>query len=177
VTRARRLARRVLAAVAALLLIFALLTARFMLWPPQSMPAHVDAIVMMAGPGDRLNVALRLAREHRAPVLVVSQGQHGYGGPCPAPVPGIRITCFDPNPGNTRGEAEFAGRLARQHGWHSVVLVTTSEQEIRARLQMSRCFTGSIYTIDAPLPWDQAPYQVVYGWGALFKAVFLVRGC
>jgi hypothetical protein len=172
-----RLRRRLLAAVAALFIVFALLTARILLWPPQGMPAHVDAIVMMAGPGDRLSVALRLARERRAPVLVVSQGQHGYGGPCPAPRTNVRIICFDPNPGNTRGEAEYASRLARLYGWHSVVLVTTSEQETRAHLLMGRCFTGSIYTVDAPLPWSQLPYQVTYGWGALLKALFLVRTC
>jgi hypothetical protein len=37
------------------------------------MPTTVDAIVMLAGPGDRLPAALQLAREHRAPVLVVSR--------------------------------------------------------------------------------------------------------
>ena len=63
------------------------------------MPARVSAIVMLAGPGDRLPVALQLAREHRAPVLVVSRGWQGYGGPCPPPVPGVRLICFDPDPG------------------------------------------------------------------------------
>ena len=104
---------------------FALVTARLFVWPAQGMPTHVSAIVMLAGPGDRLPVALRLAREHRAPVLVVSQGQHGYGGPCPPMMPGVKLICFDPNPGNTRGEAEFVGQLADRYHWTSVVLVTT----------------------------------------------------
>jgi hypothetical protein len=42
------------------------MSARLFVWPAEGMPARVDAIVMLAGPGDRLPVALRLAREHRA---------------------------------------------------------------------------------------------------------------
>lgn len=175
--RRSRLRRRILAVVMTLILVFAAATARVLIWPSQGMPAHVDAIVMMAGPGDRMAVALRLARERRAPVLLVSQGQHGYGGPCPAAAPGVKVICFDPVPGNTRGEAEFASRLAKRYGWRSVVLVTTAEQDNRARLLMSRCFGGAIYVVTAPHPWTQLPYQIVYGWGALIKALLLVRSC
>lgn len=147
------------------------------MWPAEGMPARVSAIVMLAGPGDRLPVPLRLAREHRAPVLVVSQGWQGYGGPCPSPVPDVKLICFDPDPGNTRGEAEFAGRLARQYHWSSVVLVTSRGQDTRARILMGRCFGGSIYVVTASLPLQSWPYQIAYGWGALFKALFLYRAC
>ena len=68
----------------AVVVAFGLVTARLFVWPAQGMPTSVDAIVMLAGPGNRLPVALQLAREHRAPVLVVSRGWQGYGGPCPA---------------------------------------------------------------------------------------------
>jgi hypothetical protein len=141
------------------------------------MPAGADAIVMLAGPGDRLAVAMGLARERRAPVLVVSQGWQGYGGTCTPAMPGVKIVCFDPNPGNTRGEAEFAGKLAKQYGWHSVVLVTTPAQDTRARIVVRRCFGGSIYVITASLPWYDWPYQIAYGWGSLFKALVLYRAC
>lgn len=175
--RSWRLPRRLLAFVAVLLVLFAAATARLLVWPTQGMPSHVDVIVMMAGPGDRMQVALRLAHDRRAPVLIVSQGQHGYGGPCPAAVPGVRTICFDPVPGDTRGEAEFASGLARKYGWHSVVLVTTAEQDTRARMMMRRCFGGSVYVVTAPQPWTQLPYQIAYGWGALLKALLLVRSC
>jgi hypothetical protein len=141
------------------------------------MPASVSAIVMLAGPGNRLPVALQLAREHRAAVLVVSQGQHGYGGPCPPTTPGVKLICFDPNPGDTRGEAEFVGRLAKRYHWSSVVLVTAPEQDTRARIMMERCFSGSIYVITASLPLGSWPYQIAYEWGALFKALVLHRAC
>jgi hypothetical protein len=141
------------------------------------MPPRVDAIIMLAGPGDRLAVAIQLARQQRAPVLVVSQGWEGYGGPCPPMPRGVTTICFDPNPGNTRGEGEFAGQLAKQHGWHSVALVTTVAQDTRARMIMRRCFSGSVYVVTASLPWDDWPYQIAYGWGALLKALILQRAC
>jgi uncharacterized SAM-binding protein YcdF (DUF218 family) len=161
----------------ALVTAFGLVTARLFVWPEAGMPARVSAIVMLAGPGNRLSVAVQLAREHRAPMLVVSQGVQGYGGPCPPEMPGVKLICFDPNPGDTRGEAEFAGRLAKRYHWSSVVLVTTRVQDTRARLLVGRCFGGPIYVITAPLPAGSWPQQIAYEWGALFKALVLYRAC
>jgi DUF218 domain len=169
--------RRILIAAMALLLVFGVLSGRLLVWPARGMPQRVDAIVMLAGPGDRLDLALQLAREQRAPVLVVSRGWQGYGGPCPPKTPGVMLICFDPNPGNTRGEAEFAGHLAERYRWRSIVLVTTPAQDTRARILMRRCFSGSIFAVTASMPWEDWPYQVAYGWGALVKALVLQRAC
>jgi len=169
--------RRALAAAVVLVVAFGLVTARLFVWPAQGMPARVSAVAVLAGPGDRLAVALRLVQEHRAPLLVVSQGWEGYGGPCPPAPPGVKVICFDPDPGNTRGEAEFIGRLAQRYHWTSVALVTTRAQDTRARILMGRCFGGSLYVITASLPWDSWPYQIAYGWGALLKALVLYRSC
>jgi hypothetical protein len=175
--RSPRGRRRAFIAAIALIAVFVLVTARLFVWPAQGMPARVSAIVMLAGPGNRLPLALQLAREHRAPVLVVSQGQHGYGGPCPPAPPGVKLICFDPNPGNTRGEAEFVGRLAKKYRWDSVVLVTTRAQDTRARIVVERCFSGPIYVLAGSLPLGNWPYQIAYEWGALFKGLVLYRSC
>lgn len=169
--------RRVRAVAMTLVAAVCLVTARLFVWPAQGMPPHVSAIVVLAGPGNRLLVALELAREHRAPVLVVSQGWEGYGGSCPPPVPGVRLICFDANPGDTRGEAEFVGRLAQRYHRRSVVLVTTRAQDTRARIVAGRCFSGPLYVMTAPLPLIDWPYQIAYGWGALVKALTLYRSC
>jgi hypothetical protein len=169
--------RKLLAVVIVPVVVFAAATARVLIWPVEWTPPAADAIVMLAGPGDRLPVALQLAREHRAPVLVVSQGWMGYGGPCPEPTPGVRTICFDPNPGDTRGEAEYVGGLARRYGWHSLIVVATRPQAVRAQLLFSRCYPGQVYVATAPVVWDNWPYQIAYGWGALIKAAFFVRGC
>jgi uncharacterized SAM-binding protein YcdF (DUF218 family) len=169
--------RRGLTVLVAVIMAFGLVTGRLFVWPAQGMSASVSAIVMLAGPGNRLPVALQLARERRAPVLVVSRGWRGYGGPCPSPIPGMKLICFDPDPGNTRGEAEALGRLAKQFRWSSVVLVTTRTQDTRARMMVERCFGGSIYVVTAPMPMRSWPYQIAYGWGALLKALIVYRAC
>ena len=161
----------------AVVVAFSVVTARLFVWPAQGMPARVSAIVMLAGPGNRLPVALELVREHRAPILVVSRGWQGYGGPCPPPIPGVKLICFDPDPGTTRGEAEALGRLAKQFRWSSVVLVTTRTQDTRARVMAGRCFGGSTYVVTASLPVSSWPYQIAYGWGALLKALVVYRTC
>jgi hypothetical protein len=161
----------------AMVVVFGLVSVRLLVWPAQGMPTRVSAVVMLAGPGNRLPVALQLAREHRAPVLVVSRGWEGYGGPCPPPVPGVKLICFDPDPPDTRGEAEAVGRLAKQYRWRSVVLVAIPTQDTRARMVVERCFGGSTYVVTAPLPTGSWPYQIVYGWGALIKALVVDRSC
>jgi hypothetical protein len=155
------------------------LTARLFLWPVQGMPTRVDAIVMMNGPGDRLDTALRLGWEHRAPVLVISRGSPswGHGSVCAPKIRHVMVICFDPDPATTRGEAEFAGRLARRYHWRSIVLVTTTPQDSRARLRLERCFSGSVYVVTAPLAARDWPYALVYEWGATLKAIFLQRSC
>jgi len=175
--RGRR--RFLLAAVALLLTGLGVTTARWFVWPPQGMPAHVDAIVMLDGPGDRLGTTLSLAWAHRAPVVVISRGSAywGHGSVCAPAIPRVKVICFRPDPATTRGEAEFAGRLAQRYHWHSIALVTIRPQDTRARLRVERCFPGSIYVVTAPLPADQWPYQVVYEWGATLKALFLQRSC
>lgn len=179
----RRRQRRivVIATIAAVFLAFCGLTARLFIFPASGMPARVDAIVMMAGPGDRYSTALNLAYQHRARVLVISTGNdHGPGGPigpCGPPVPGVRVICFNPSPDTTQGEAEYAARLARQYHWHSIALVTITPQDSRARLRMERCFGGHVYVMPAPIRLRLWPYELAYEWGATIKALTISRSC
>jgi uncharacterized SAM-binding protein YcdF (DUF218 family) len=179
----RRRRRRivVIATIAAVFLAFCGLTARLFIFPASGMPARVDAIVMMAGPGNRYSTALNLAYQHRARVLVISTGNdHGPGGPigpCGPPVPGVRVICFNPSPDTTQGEAEYAARLARQYHWHSIALVTITPQDSRARLRMERCFGGHVYVMPAPIRLRLWPYELAYEWGATIKALTISRSC
>jgi hypothetical protein len=61
-------------AVAAVVVTLLVLTGLIFVFPARGMPARSDAIVMLDSPGDALGSALRLAREHRAPYLVISLG-------------------------------------------------------------------------------------------------------
>jgi hypothetical protein len=154
-------------------------TARLFIWPDQGMPARVSAIVMLDGPGDRLDTALNLAWQHRAPFVVISRGSpaYGHGGDCAPSIPHVTVICFDPNPSTTKGEAEYVGRLARKYHWQSIALVTITPQASRGRLRVERCFAGPVYVVTAPLSLSAWPYQIVYEWGATAKALILQRSC
>ncbi len=169
--------RKVLIALAAVFFIACTATARLFIWPEQGMPSRVDAIVMLDSPGHPLDFAVRLAEEHRAPFLVVSQGTPVSRDPCPRPVSGVTLICFNPTPPTTRGEAEFVGRLAREYHWQSIAVVTITPQDTRARLRMERCFPGQVYVVTAPIKPSTWPYQIAYEWAALAKALFIQRSC
>jgi uncharacterized SAM-binding protein YcdF (DUF218 family) len=165
------------AVLLAALLAFGGVTARLFVWPTQGMPSHVSAIVMLAGPGDRLDKALQLASARRAPMLVVSRGHLGYGSVCPRDPPGVMLICFEPVPASTRGEAEFVGHLAKRYHWRSIVLVASRAQDTRARIRVGRCFSGQIYVVAVQQPWYEWPYQIAYEWAAAFKALVIQRAC
>lgn len=166
-----------------LLIGFSAVTARWFVWPSQGMPARVDAIVMLDGIGDRLDTAVDLARERRAPFLVISYTLNGPhddwigGSVCAPKVTEVKVICFIPNPATTRGEAEFVGRVARQYHWHSVVLVATAPQDPVALLRTRRCFSGRVYIINASFPSSQWLSQVTHYWGGALRALFLQRSC
>jgi hypothetical protein len=169
--------RKVPIALAAIFFVVCAATARLFIWPDQGMPPRVDAIVMLDGPGNALSVAVRLAAQHRAPFLVVSQGTPASRDPCPRPVPGVTLICFYPSPATTQGEAEFIGRLARKYHWQSIAVVAITPQDSRARLRMERCFPGQVYLVTAPIRLSTWPYQIAYEWAALIKALVVQRGC
>jgi hypothetical protein len=167
-----------LAILGALILVLVVATAPLFVWPARGMPARVSAIVMLDAPGGNvLQAAVDLARQHRAASLVISLGTPDSGYRCPRPVPRVNLTCFNPEPATTQGEAEFVGRLAAEYRWHSIAVVTITPQDSRARLRLERCFRGPVYVVTVPISLTYWPYQIAYQWGALIKALVVQRGC
>jgi hypothetical protein len=179
--KTRRRGRRWRFVTVALVIFIALsaVTARLFVWPVQGMPAHVSAIVMLNGPGERLGTAEGLAWQHRASFLVVSRPTPywGHGSVCAPAIPHVKVICFVPSPATTQGEAEFVGRLAEKYHWTSLVLVSITPQDSRARLRVERCFSGPVYVVTASLPLSAWPYEIAYEWAATVKALVLQRGC
>lgn len=169
--------RRALVALAVVFIAVSAATVRLFIWPDRGMPATVSAIVMLDRPGNARNVALRLAREHRAPFLAISLGTPDSGPPCPRPIPGVKVICFNPAPATTQGEAEYVGRLAKRYHWHSIAVVTITPQDSRARLRFERCFAGPVYVVTTPIGLTSWPYETAYEWGALVKALVFQRAC
>jgi uncharacterized SAM-binding protein YcdF (DUF218 family) len=159
-----------------LLTVFCAATGWLFVFPSTGMPAKVGAIVVPGGPGSRIDAALSLARQDRAPYLVLSDGA-GPGGLCGTRVGTVSVLCFMPDPDTTQGEAEATARLAREYGFRSIVLVTTPDQTWRAKLRFRRCYSGEIFAVTTPLPLSQWPFQIAYQWAATVKAEVVNRGC
>lgn len=178
--RPRMLGRhRVALVLVCLVVLFCAATARLFVWPASGMPQRVDVIVLLNGSGNRLDTALELAWEHRASAILISRGSKywGNGDVCAPAMPNVKVICFDPDPETTRGEAEFAGRMAKRYHWQSMVLVATAPQDTRARLRFGMCFGGEIYVINAGLPASEWPYEIAYEWAATIKALIFQRSC
>ena len=121
-----------------------------------------DAIVVLGGRPNRLPVGIRLWRDGVAPHLVVfnatgrGDDEHLY----------IR-----PEPYSTRGEARAAARLAHEHGWHSLVVVTSSYHVPRARMIFRRAWDGELAMVSAPATGWRLPYDLL---SEAVKAVYAV---
>jgi uncharacterized SAM-binding protein YcdF (DUF218 family) len=155
-------------------------TGHLFVWPDlPPVPQRADVIVQLGGPGDRRFVALNLARQGRAPLVAISVSDAEVDTSwCRAGrLRGVPVVCFHSEPFTTRGEARAVARMAGQHGWHSVILVTTPDQASRAILRVSRCYDGKIFVATARLPWYLWPTQIVYQWGATAKAYTFETSC
>ncbi|MEV6847516.1 hypothetical protein [Actinoplanes sp. NPDC051411] len=181
VVRRRRRRRVIWIVVAAILAGAAALAVRPIVRPDlPPLPARADAIVQLGGPGNRRLTALELGREGRAPVVAISVSDEelsvadwcGQGS-----FRGQPVICFHSEPFTTRGEARSIAEMAQRYGWHSVILVTSTDQATRAELRVGRCFDGSVYVATAHLPWYHWPVQVVYQAAAFVKAYTFQRSC
>ncbi len=151
--------------------------------PTVNKPVRSDAILVLGPPlvDGRLDEALRLADEHYAGTVVISigwaKGRQRVAA-CADDNPAYRVICFQPDPTTTRGEAEQLGSLARAHGWHSVLVVTSKYHVSRARLIVQRCMPGTVRMIAAPGKQSLGDwaYQFAYQTGGFVKA-FLHRSC
>ena len=172
--------RRKLAVVALLaLVVVAIATVRLFVLPDLApLPARADAIIELAGPGNRDAATMALVHEGRAPVVVQSTVAAEAGThTCLPQTPGVEVLCFNPSPGTTRGEARYIGQVAAQRHWQSVIIVTTPDHALRAHLRVSRCFPGTVYVATSPLPWFDWFRQIPYQWAASVKALAFQTAC
>lgn len=167
----------------ALLFAFVAATLYLFVFARTDPPGRADAIVVLSGGRDwRLDPALRLAREHVAPVLVVSGV--GYDAKwrqgralCRHGAHGFRVLCVDPHPYSTRGEARMIARLARQRGWRKVDVVTSRYHVFRARILIERCYHGRLAMIGTHYPLLTAPLDYLSEWAKLTVQETVERGC
>jgi uncharacterized SAM-binding protein YcdF (DUF218 family) len=170
----RRL-RWTLAVVGAVVVLCLVLTALLFVWPSTNTPRRSDAIVVLGGTGPRLQKGLELASQGYAPYLAVSDPP---GEPCPVAPRGVTVICFRANPLTTQGEARATAKLARQHHWSQIIVISGTPQTTRARIRFTRCYSGTLLFVPAnPVGLRSWIYNIAYEWGALAKALVVQRGC
>ncbi len=114
---------------------------------PAALPAHADAILALTGGAGRVETALRLLADGRAPLLLVS----GVGGPTDfaelarrAGVSGSlrqRVT-LGRAATSTRGNAQEAAAWARLRDVRSMIVVTAFYHMPRALAELTRTLPG-----------------------------------
>jgi uncharacterized SAM-binding protein YcdF (DUF218 family) len=151
--------------------------------PHVNHPQHADAILMLGPPDEnnRVETALTLLNKHVASSLVISvpaAHERASQDLCTKPQIGFTVTCFRPHPATTRGEVEEMRRLAEQHGWKSIVVVTSTFHISRARMIVKRCFQGQVYMVPARkgISVGRWIYEYFYQTGGYVKAI-LHSGC
>jgi hypothetical protein len=116
---------------------------------------HADAILILSGPyRGRYPFGFDLAGQGWAPNLVISNPS-GADNPkltdyCAAPHPEFAVYCFVPDPPTTKGEARELRRLASQHRWHTVIVVTFRPHISRARFILEQCFGSELVMVASP---------------------------
>jgi uncharacterized SAM-binding protein YcdF (DUF218 family) len=143
------------------------------------------AIVVLAGGEERLSVALALARDGVAPILVVSRDPSGRDPrrsdlcrDAPhARAGGVAVLCPLASPFSTRGESRVVARLVRERGWERIVVVTSRYHLFRAERLLRRCTSVELVMRGAPDPWWQKAIAVPFEWAKLALAETVRRGC
>jgi len=179
--RRSRLRRRFALVALVLVIAFGATTARVFVWPSlPPLPAHVDAIIELAGPGPegRDATTIALAKAHVAPLVIQSTNPgDATSDKCLPPIPGTTIACFTPAPETTRGEARYIGERGAAEHWSSVIIVTSRAHAWRAQLRVERCFPGQVYVATSPLPTIDWFREIPYQWAASAKAELFQRDC
>jgi uncharacterized SAM-binding protein YcdF (DUF218 family) len=181
-----RLVRRVRlwAQIPCALLLAAIIAGWFIYVNPQvDRVRHADAIFVLGGYGyGRYIYGMNLGASGWAPNLVISNpmgsGDRYLSEYCATPHPNLGVRCFVPNPSSTQGEGRELRRLARQYGWHNVIVVTFRPHISRARFILERCFDGDLIMVASQpdMSLAQWAFQYTYQTAGYVKAL-LEREC
>jgi uncharacterized SAM-binding protein YcdF (DUF218 family) len=154
-TRRRRRFRRVLVSVCLILIVAVIAGLPVYVRPQVDRLRHADAILILGGPDwSRYPFGFELAAQGWAPNVVVSNPE-GADDPwltrfCATPQGGVELHCFAPDPATTKGEGRELRRLASQHGWRTVIAVTSRPHISRARFILEQCFDGELVMVAIP---------------------------
>jgi len=183
----RRLVGRTIAVLVVLAVCLAAATTA--LWPVYVTPKidalrPADAIFVLGGDGyKRYALGFELGKQHYASTVIWSVEKGGPSAPwmktaCDSDV-GFTLMCISADEGTTKGEGQMLHRLATEHGWRTVIVVTYRPHISRARYILEKCYSGNLVMIDSPaditpLDWT---YQFFYQSAGYVRAFLSDSGC
>ena len=182
-TRRRRRFRRVLVSVCLMLIAAVIAGLPVYVRPQVDRLRHADAILILGGPDyRRYTFGFDLGAQGWAPNVVVSN-PNGADDPwltrfCATPQTRFELHCFTPDPPTTKGEGRELRRLASQHGWRTVIVVTLRSHISRARFILEQCFDGELVMVAIPaqLSVFEWTFHYVYQTAGYVRAM-LQPGC
>ncbi|ULN47015.1 YdcF family protein [Mycolicibacterium goodii] len=154
-TRRRRRIRTVILSVFSIFICALVAGLPVYVLPQVDQPRSADAILILGGPDyRRYGFGFGLGAEGWAPDVVVSN-PNGAEDPylteyCASRHPEFNLICFVPDPPTTKGEGRELRRLAEQHGWRRVMVVTIRPHISRARFILEQCFDGELVMVAIP---------------------------
>lgn len=91
----------------------------------------------------------------------------------------FEVICFRARPFSTRGEAREVGRLARERGWRSLIVVTSPYHVERARILFGRCYPGRLEMVAAESRLSVLEHveRIAHESAGLAYGLTLARGC
>lgn len=144
---------------------------------PQVDPLRrADAIFVLGGAGyERYPYAIELALEGLAPQVVMSNPSGAEDiwltDLCRSNRYKFKISCFEPDPPTTKGEAQQLRELAATENWHSVIVVTFIPHISRARYILEKCYDDEL--IMSASPADISPAYWV--WTYVYQTAGYIR--
>lgn len=180
--------RWVAGAFSVVVLVVLVVTWRWFIFPSATAVDAVppaDAVVMfVGGRGERLDAALEVVEAGNVGALVIPNGATASWPQANALCDGrtdvgVEVLCPVPDPDTTRGEARAIAAVAAEHGWGTLVVVTSTYHLERATLLLGRCFSGEVSAVEAsPVLslWGWVS-RLTHEWAGVAKARLLERGC
>ncbi|SEJ41169.1 hypothetical protein [Demequina mangrovi] len=177
---------RIVIALLAFGLVFAVVGWPFFVAPAHDEPRAVDAVYVIGPPTDaRMALAETMVADGLADTVVVSLSDSAEerevlpeaSRVCDEPQD-YAVLCSQPEPFTTRGEARWMRDLVAAEGWESVAVITVTPHLTRTRVIMERCWNGDIVYIDSQetlMPWEWAHHYLYQS--AAFVKVALEDGC
>ncbi len=168
--RQRRTRVRLLAFLSTVVTIVAAWSFLQFVVPSENLPESADAVVVFAGgqPNERIGRALDLMEQGVAPRLIVSEGNQVWARGtelerlCSAGSDSFEVVCATPDPDSTIGEATMFADFAAEHGWDSLVIVTSNYHLTRASLWLRRCSPAELFRVGTgERGWPNIPHEIL----------------